>query len=106
MTMLYNRHSDSELERAVYIDPANAAARAEMLARLPALIEGAANGDELEGVKMELAEREVEVENLREEVTGLEQDVSAGDKVIDAQQSELDTAHARIAALTDCSALV
>lgn len=104
--MLYNRHSDSELERAVYIDPANAAARAEMLARLPALIEGAANGDELEEVKMKLAEREIEVENLREEVAGLEQDVSAGDKVIDAQQSELDAAQARIAGLTDCSALV
>lgn len=104
--MLYNRHSDSELERAVYIDPANGAARAEMLRRLPALIEGAANGNELEGAKMELAEREVAIENLREEVTGLEQDVAAGDKVIENQQAELDAANARIAKLTRAEDLV
>lgn len=104
--MLYNRHSDDELERAVYIDPANTAARNEMLSRLPALLEGAANGDALEGVKIELAEREVEVENLRDEVTGLEQDVSAGDEVINTLQSELDAAKARIADLTRAEDLV
>lgn len=37
--MLYNRLADDELERLIYVDPGNAAARAEMLRRVPDLLD-------------------------------------------------------------------
>lgn len=104
--MLYNRLDDDELERAVYIDPTNTAARDEMLTRLPALVERARFGDELEEAKMELADANSAAVALRDEVEALENDVAAGDTVIEKQQAELDAANARIAQLTRAKDLV
>lgn len=73
--MLYNRLTDSELERAVYVDPTNAAASAELLKRAPAAIaDRLEDCDVLEGEMEQMAaEHRIEVENLQEDLRDAEQ---------------------------------
>ncbi|MGZ3184392.1 MAG: hypothetical protein ACXU8N_18300 [Telluria sp.] len=99
--MLYNRHSDTELERAVYIDPTNQAARAEQLARIPALLDN--RSDETQDLEMQL---EISERERKQEVAAVEEDLAAAEKHARELQQELDEAHDRIAELTRAEDLV
>lgn len=92
--MLYNRHSDTELERAVYIDPNNTAARAELIARMPALLDH--RSDQLQEAEMmlELSERE-----RKSEVANMEEELHVSERHAADLQRDLDGAHDRIAQL-------
>ena len=99
--MLYNRHSDTELERAVYIDPTNMAARDEMIARIPALLDN--RSDQLQEAEMmlELSERE-----RANEVALAAEELGVAEGRARELQRELDRAHDRIAELTHAKDLV
>src|SRR5437868_2258957 len=99
--MLYNRHSDTELERAVYIDPANQAARAELLDRLPALLDN--RSDQMQELEMQL---EISERERKQEVAAVEEDLAAAEKHARELQHDLDHAHDRIAQLTRAEDLV
>lgn len=99
--MLYNRLSDDELERAVYIDPTNAAARAELLVRVPGLLDN--NSDELADVEMEL---EIARADHKGEMDVALQELADSEAHSDEITKELDAANERIAALTSCADLV
>lgn len=99
--MLYNRHSDSELERAVYIDPANAAARAEMLTRTVALIDE--RSDEFKEIEMEL---EGARKDHASEIEELEADAGIAYDAIASLTHQLNAAEDRIAQLTRATDLV
>lgn len=99
--MLYNRHSDTELERAVYIDPANQAARAELLGRLPALMDQ--RSDQLQDLEMQL---EIANKEHKAEVGALEEDLQAEKSYAHGLADELSEARERIAQLTRAEDLV
>lgn len=99
--MLYNRHSDTELERAVYIDPANQAARAEQLARIPALLDN--RSDDLQDLDMQLANQSKEHDSV---VASLNEDLDVAGRHARELQRDLDHAHDRIAQLTRAEDLV
>lgn len=87
----YNRHSQSELERAVYIDPTNTTARDEMLARATSLIDDRSD---------EFQEMEMQLDAALKEVGEYEVQSDADDAEITALGNKLAEAEARIAELT------
>jgi chromosome segregation ATPase len=84
--MLYNRHSDTELERAVYIDPANTAARDELIARIPALLDN--RSDQLQEAEMML---EVSEREHKSEIANMEEELHVAERHATELQAELDT---------------
>jgi hypothetical protein len=99
--MLYNRLSDIELERAVYIDPTNQAARDEMIGRLPVLMD--TRSDELQDLEMQL---ESVAKEHKAEVEALEEDLVAEKSYAHGLADELDQARERIDQLTRAEDLV
>lgn len=99
--MLYNRLSDTELERAVYIDPTNATARDEMMARVPDILDK--RSDEYQELEMQL---EIAEKERAQEVNGLEDDLRAAEDHATELQRDLDAAHERIAQLSRAEDLV
>jgi len=109
--MLYNRLTTDELERAVYVDPANLPARAEMLARVGDLLD-----EQCDAVK----EAEEETASLRSELDESEKELeisdtalnAALDKLAEAKRATEDltaalaAASARISDFTSCFDLV
>lgn len=99
--MLYNRLSDTELERAVYIDPTNTAARDEMLGRIPELMD--TRSDEFQDLEMQL---EVSTKEHKAEVEALEEDLAAEKSYALDLQRDLDQARERVDQLTRVKDLV
>ena len=95
--MLYNSLTLNELERAIYIDPANTAARADMLARVPDFIDQ-------QHEDIQIAEQDAE--RLRKELDESEEEVTRADDTITALVTELEAAKDRIAELTSPAGLL
>lgn len=74
--MLYNRLDNDELERAVYIDPTNTAARAELLSRIPALMDTRTEQAEDLAMALDLARKDhaAEIEELEQQLKETESD--------------------------------
>ena len=113
--MLYNRYSDTELERAVYIDPSNAAARDELIARVPLLLDR--RSDQLQEAEMMLEvserERKSEIANMEEELhlserhaANLQRDLDGAQDRIAQLKHDLDSTRRRVDQLTRAEDLV
>ena len=88
--MQFNRFSNAELERRVYIEPLNAEARVELISRVPALMGFEEVADRLEGVEVDLADAKSLIAMLEEEAEDKDAEIAAGDTVIELLQSQLD----------------
>lgn len=98
--MLYRCLNTTELERAAYIDPANAAAHAELLRRVPELMD-----QEDEALADARAALEIEQQERSAEVNCLQEDLEAAEAHAAELQRDLDAATDRIRDLTATAAL-
>lgn len=99
--MLHSWLTNDELERAVYIEPTNAAARAEMLARVPGLV--ALRDQTILDLEAEL---EIERRERGSEIANMEEETQQAERHASELQAELDAATDRIAELTACAGIV
>lgn len=99
--MLYSALTTEELERWVNASPADTAAKAELLRRVP---------DLMDNIDAELEEANDDNATLRSEIEAkskeLEEVAAEHDEAIDSMQSDLDEANTRIAELTRAGDLV
>lgn len=117
--MLHRWLTNDELERAVYIDPTDAAARAEMLRRVPGFIDQ--EHETIKDLEMQLEierkDREAELANMKEEMQqaeahadelqkDLDRERDAAEAALQVARNERDQALRRIEALTACEDLV
>lgn len=117
--MLHRWLTNDELERAVYIDPADTAARAEMLRRVPGFmdnecetikdlemeleIERKDRASELANIEEELTQAEAHAHELQKEIAS-ERDLA--EAALQLARNERDQALRRIEQLTACGDLV
>lgn len=106
--MLFNRLTEDELERAVYIDPTNTDAQAEMLRRVPELMgersdELRDHGMELENVRKDHVD---EIEELEATIAQLEDEATTAGTTEAANADTIADLEARVAELTFAEDLV
>lgn len=102
--MLYSTLTTDELERLVYVNPDNAEAKAELLGRVPDLIDQ--ENDALQDEKDRANELEKDFDRKAEELEDAEESLGElDDKLLDAS-SKIEQLEERIAELTYAEDLV
>lgn len=102
--MLYNRLTTEELERRVYVDPDNAEAKAELLSRVPGLIDQ--EDDDLVDAREQVDEFEKQLESKAEEIDKLEGELGELDEKLADANLKIESLEERIAELTHAEDLV
>lgn len=102
--MLYNRLNNEELERRVYIEPANAEARAELLRRTADLIDQ--NDDDLTEAREIAQQAEANQDQANREKETAEEAATAAESKLDETYQRIADLEAHVAELTRAEDLV
>jgi peptidoglycan hydrolase CwlO-like protein len=102
--MLYNRLTTEELELRVYVDPANEEAKAELLSRVPGLIDQ--ENDDLQDATDRAAQFEKDLDEKADELEKAEQQLGALAEDLAAANSCINELQERIKELTYSEDLV
>jgi hypothetical protein len=102
--MLYNRLSNEELERWTNASPADTEAQAELLRRVPGLIEQ--NDDDLEEAREIAQQAEANQDRANWEKEAAEEAATAAESKLNDACNEIDDLKARVKELTCAEGLV